>query len=461
MLQGREPPDESAPMTENAAPLTNASVADALNQHCYCRTLNSVLLREELERHAGVPGLMDSIMQTRPHLFSSTVVFLSREMADRIAQTIAAIERVAALPAYQAQALARAPAIAQHDWGPIGACMGYDFHLGAHGPQLIEINTNAGGVLLNVALARAQQSCCEAMDMVLGPMPPPPTLEAELFEMFHAEWRHQRGNAALRTALIVDEAPDTQYLGPEFTLFQNLFERHGVVAGVADPAALVWRDGALWHGEKIVDLVYNRLTDFYLAAPGHAALRQAYEAGAVVLTPHPRAHALWADKRNLVVLSQDAVLAGWGVTQADRNLLSSGVPSTQSVTPEQADALWARRRHLFFKPVAGYGAKAAYRGDKLTRRVWSEILAGDFVAQALVPPGQRLIKVDGVLSDLKFDLRAYTYAGRVQLMAARMYAGQTTNFRTQGGGFAPVVVVPDSGEEGCGAEPGGLPDCCG
>ena len=259
----------------------------------------------------------------------------------------------------------------------------------------------------------------------------------------------------------MDETPDTQYLAPEFTLFQNLFERHGVVTDVADPAALVWRDGALWYGEEIVDLVYNRLTDFYLAEPGHAALRQAYEAGAVVLTPHPRAHALWADKRNLVVLSQDDVLAGWGVAQADRDLLSSGVPSTELVMPEQADALWARRRQLFFKPVAGFGAKAAYRGDKLTRRVWSEILAGDFVAQALVPPGQRLIKVDGVLSDLKFDLRAYTYAGRVQLMAARMYAGQTTNFRTQGGGFAPVVVVPDSGEGGCGAAPGGLPVCCG
>jgi hypothetical protein len=95
--------------------------------------------------------------------------------------------------------------------------------------------------------------------------------------------------------------------------------------------------------------------------------------------------------------------------------------------------------------VAGFGAKAAYRGDKLTRRVWGEILAGDFVAQALVPPGERLIEVDGLLSELKFDIRAYTYAGQVQLLAARMYAGQTTNFRTQGGGFAPVIVVPDQG----------------
>ena len=389
-------------MTDNAAPVLGSSIADSLNQHCYCRTLSRDRLREELESHAGVPGLMDRITQTRPHLFSSTVVFLSREMADRIARMVAAIERVAALPAYQAQALARAPEIARHAWGPVGACMGYDFHLSPTGPRLIEVNTNAGGALLNVALARAQQSCCEAMDLALGPMP-----------------------------------------APEFALFQHLFERHGVAASIADPSVLAWRGGVLWHGEQAVDLVYNRLTDFYLAEPAHEALRLAYGAGAVVLTPDPRAHALWADKRNLVVLSQDEVLAGWGVSQEDRHLLSAGVPPTQLVTAERADDLWAQRRHLFFKPVAGFGAKAAYRGDKLTRRVWNDILAGDFVAQALVPPGQRLIEVDGVQSDLKFDLRAYTYAGRVQLMAARMYSGQTTNFRTEGGGFAPVVVLPD------------------
>ena len=79
----------------------------------------------------------------------------------------------------------------------------------------------------------------------------------------------------------------------------------------------------------------------------------------------------------------------------------------------------------------------------MTKRVWAEILAGDFVAQALVPPSERLIEVDGVATDLKFDLRAFTYAGEVQLLAARIYSGQTTNFRTPGGGFAPVIVVPD------------------
>jgi uncharacterized circularly permuted ATP-grasp superfamily protein len=242
--------------------------------------------------------------------------------------------------------------------------------------------------------------------------------------------------------VIVDHAPHEQYLAPEFELFRQLFAQNGITAAIADPSELVWQNGQLMHQGAPVDMVYNRLTDFYLTDPAHLALRQAHEAGGVVLTPHPRAHALLADKRNLIALSQSELLLAWGASAADRKLLAANVPATRLVTPERADELWAERRQLFFKPVAGYGAKAAYRGDKLTRRVWSEILESDFVAQALVPPSGRMIEVDGAQTDLKFDIRAYTYAGQVQLLAARMYAGQTTNFRTQGGGFAPVIVVP-------------------
>ena len=429
---------------ESAAPLSANSSAETLNLGCFCRTLNVNRLREQLESDPSLQGLMQSITQTRPHLFSSTVVFLSSAMAQQITRMVAAIERVAALPAYQAQALARTPAIAQHAFGPVGACMGFDFHLGAGGPQLIEINTNAGGALLNVALARAQETCCEAMDWAFTRNVRHDTLESTLFDMFMAEWNRQRGGAHWGSVVIVDDDPAAQYLAPEFELFRQLFQRHGVAASIADPSALAWRDGRLWHLGAPVDMVYNRLTDFYLAEPGHQALRQAYEAGAVVLTPDPHAHAVYADKRNLIALSQDALLAAWGASPDDRSLLKAGVPPTQLVTLDRADELWAQRRQLFFKPVAGFGAKAAYRGDKLTRRVWSEILAGDFVAQALVPPSARWIEVDGAKTDLKFDIRAYTYAGKVQLLAARMYTGQTTNFRTQGGGFAPVIVVPPS-----------------
>jgi len=424
-------------------PALTPDPAEVLNRDCYCRTLNPARLREQLEADASLTGLLDLIHHSRPNLFSNTVVFISQQVQQRIAALVQAIERVATLPGYQAQALARADELAQTDWGPLSVCMGYDFHLGPSGPQLIEINTNAGGLLLNAALAQAQEACCKEFQLTLRAPAQPQTLRQQVFQMFANEWQCQRGQAPWHKVLIVDTAPAEQYLAPEFELFRQLFAACGLQAHVADPSELHWDGQALLHQGQVVELVYNRLTDFGLHEPAHLALRQAHAAGAVVLTPHPRAHALLADKRNLIALSQDSLLSAWGAQAPDRAVLSSSVPQTRLVTHARAEELWAQRRGLFFKPVAGYGAKAAYRGDKLTRRVWGDILVGDFVAQALVPPAGRMTLVDGVLTDLKFDLRAYSYGGQVQLLAARMYAGQTTNFRTQGGGFAPVIVVPN------------------
>ena len=52
-----------------------------------------------------------------------------------------------------------------------------------------------------------------------------------------------------------------------------------------------------------------------------------------------------------------------------------------------------------------------------------------------------MIRVDEVPHARKMDVRLYTYDGRVLLAAARLYQGQTTNFKTPGGGFAPVFVI--------------------
>jgi hypothetical protein len=423
------------------------NLADALNLGCMCQTLSPDRLREQLETDPSLAGLTQQLAASHPHLFSDTAVFLDAGTRDALAATVSAIERVIALPAYQHYTLANAPAIARHAFGPSGVFMGYDFHMGADGPRLIEINTNAGGALLNAALARARTGpaairCAALFDTSTDLL----HLDETFLAMFRAEWRAQRGEAPLRTVLIVDDAPDTQYLAPEFALARQLFLQHGITTAVADARELQWHDGALWHSAlpagQPVDLIYNRLTDFDLSDPSHAALREAYVAGGAVVTPHPRAHALFADKRNLVTLGDDALLESWGVSPQDRRILQAAIPRTVQVTQEQADALWARRRQLFFKPVAGYGAKAAYRGDKLTRRVWSDILAGDFVAQDLVPPSERLVEVNGQPQRLKLDLRAYTWLGQIQLLAARTWTGQTTNFRTPGGGFSPVVVLP-------------------
>jgi hypothetical protein len=95
-----------------------------------------------------------------------------------------------------------------------------------------------------------------------------------------------------------------------------------------------------------------------------------------------------------------------------------------------AEPWWRDRKRWFFKPASGFGGRGAYRGDKVTRRVFADVMAGGYVAQRLTPPGQR--------RDFKVDVRNYAYGGHVQLLAARLYQGQTTNFRTAGGGFASI-----------------------
>lgn len=421
--------------------------AEGFNRGCACRSLDASRLNRELERQHLPRELTASLTSTHPHLFSSYAVFISPEQQARMAAVIRAVEQVVAMPAYQAGVLARAPACASLDFGPHGVFMGFDFHLASSGPQLIEINTNPGGALLNAALLRAQQACCrEMLEDAFMPSTDASSLDARLIEMFLSEWRSRRATAAAGGALperiaIIDDQPESQYLYPEFLLFRHLFASVGIDAVIADANGLQWSGGRLLYNGLAVDMVYNRLTDFHLSDPAHAPLRSAWEAGAVVLTPHPRAHALYADKRNLALLGDAAMLAQLQVPENIRAALTAGVPRTEEVSRENAEDLWARRRKLFFKPATGYGSKAAYRGDKLTRRVWEEILSASYVAQEFTPPSERLVEVDGAMADLKLDVRAYAYRGEILLLAARLYQGQTTNFRTAGGGFAPVFLV--------------------
>jgi len=419
---------------------------ELLNSECFCISLDASALRQALESEIGEPGLFDLVQQRCPYLFATRPVFLSHSHMVRMAELVQAIESVVALPTYRDEVLAAAPAIARHDpGGAKGVFFGYDFHAAENSFGLIEINTNAGGAMLNAVLARAQRACCAAAG---GLLPPPATADAfeeDIVAMFRNEWSRCGHDRPLRSIAIVDENPEQQYLYPEFLLFQRLFQRHGMQAVIAGPTEFTLRGNVLWHGDVAIDLVYNRLTDFSLAEPASATLREAYLSNAMVLTPHPQAHALYADKRNLALLSDATRLQALGVPPATQDVLLAGIPRTEVVDAQHTERLWRERRRLFFKPFAGFGGRAAYRGDKLTQRVWQEILAGGYVAQALVAPGGRVVSNQEPVQVLKFDLRNYTYDGRVQWVAARLYQGQTTNFRTPGGGFAPVYEGPAEG----------------
>jgi len=414
-------------------------VLNRLNQECFCITLNRDLLRRALEKEMGDTQLSAAFIEARPHLFSNTPVFLSEGEIAEMLRIVRAIEAAAALPGYRDTVLAWAPDIARHDPGPLGAFMGYDFHLTVDGPKLIEINTNAGGAFLNALLARAQRTCCVEVDTALS-RSGVGEFEPAVLRMFENEWRLQRKSGKPQRVAIVDDRPEEQYLYPEFLLAQRFFVRHGIEACVADATRLRYEGGRLVFDGEPVDLVYNRLVDFALEGPEHAALRAAYLDDAVVVTPNPRVHALFADKRNMTVLSDQAVMRSWGLPPQVLAALD-GIPRTVLVTAENAQQLWETRKELFFKPAGGHGSKAVYRGDKVTKGVWAEIIRGRYVAQEFAAPSERMIRLDGVQQTRKTDVRLYVYSGHILLTAARLYQGQTTNFRTPGGGFAPLLAL--------------------
>ena len=414
-------------------------VAERLNQGCHCITLDRLALQRALDAEVGAPGFAATLTASHPSLFSNVPVFVAPDTMLVMTRTVEAIESAAMLPDYQAAVLAWAPEIAATDFGPAGALMGYDFHITPEGPRLIEVNTNAGGAFFNALLAEAQRGCCADARLSINTIADAQDFGARIAAMFVAEWQRQRGSGRPMTIAIVDDSPETQFLYPEFKLAQALLDNHDIDTVIVDAAELVADEIGLSIDGRRIDLVYNRLVDFGLEEPRHAALRAAYARGKVVVTPNPHVHALLADKRNLTLLSDPVLLAEWGLTAKFCDTLRATVPRTVSVSPVNADELWEKRRLWFFKPARGHGSKAAYRGDKITRKVWADILAGDYVAQAFAAPSGRSVVIDGQSSALKVDIRLYTYAGEVLLTAARLYQGQTTNMRTPGGGFAPVL----------------------
>jgi len=404
-----------------------------LNRDCQC-------VRVDREKRAAALPVEGSIPSA---MFADFPVFLAATEIAAMVDTVRAVRRVAGLQAFQTQALALAPDIARGEHGPVGTLYGFDFHLTPEGPQLIEVNTNAGGALLSVALASTQGPCCDqvaAATSTEGGVTDVRDVPRELVASFVREYARQRGESAtLSRVAIVDRDPKAQFLYAEFVLFQRLFREHGIDAVIVDAADLTHRDGGLWVDELRIDLVYNRLTDFYFADDTSHALRTAYQSGDVVVTPGPRAHALMANKRHLVTLGDRDALVGLGVDEETTSTLVRHVPRAELVTEGSRERLWADRKRYFFKPLRGYGSKAAYRGDKLTQKTWESMAATDYIAQELVKPSERVVLVDGRLTPLKLDVRAYADDQHVLLFTSRLYQGQTTNFRTQGGGFAAVV----------------------
>jgi hypothetical protein len=401
------------------------------------------------------PLHLDRLEGTQTIPYAPTVIAVDAGHFDTIRRTVELLFGIAHSKSYQAVVDAGVDPVATHEPENFGVLMGYDFHLTDAGPRLIEINTNAGGSLLNgfrtAALCDPQQlaAVCSGLLHV-------DEIQERIVDTFRAEFAAARGpDATLRTLAIVDERPHEQLLHPEFELFRELFARFGIDSLIGDTAELArGSTGRVELGGTPIDMVYQRDTDFALATPRSAALRAAYLGDEIVVTPAPREHHLLADKRRLTIFSSPESLANLGVGRDDAAFLAEVVPETRLLADMSFDEAWSTRKQWVFKPAAAFGSKAVYRGDKISRRKLDQIHPEPgFVAQRKIAAGA--VHIDDGRQQMKFDVRAYAYRHEVLLLGARVYQGQVTNFRSPGGGFSAICVardVPSIREESAGCD---------
>ena len=394
-------------------------------------TFNRSDLYHRLQILGQLYDLPSNWLEDKPNLFSTAVINLPATVDQEIKLVIQTLEQIFNLPAYQSL-------ITKTDNcfnpGTPGVFMSYDFHLSPDGPKLIEINTNAGGSAFANLLYLAGESLLQGKDSNRQPW------EETVLAMFQHEWQLKRGKAPLQRIAIVDAHPETQPFYPEFLIFKAIFKSHGIDAIIIDPSELILKNKKLVFQDSVIDLVYNRLTDFLLQEPQHEVLYTAYQKDYVVLTPHPYAYTRYANKRNLSWLSDTELLTSWGTKPEAVEVLQRVIPPTINVDSRQSEALWEDRKKLFFKPASSFGGKGAFRGSKITRNTFATIMQQNYIAQNYAPPSEISLKVDDQEETFKMDIRYYVYQDQILNKVARLYQGQVTNFRSYGGGFALLRV---------------------
>ncbi|MBF0154150.1 MAG: hypothetical protein HQL64_10465 [Magnetococcales bacterium] len=342
-------------------------------------------------------------------------------------------------PGYIEKITPELPDVARFVPGHASVMMGYDFHLAPEGPRLIEINTNAGGVVLAYGahypdfLAIPGQP---TLAMLLGSRP-----LMQLLASFATEMGLWRGTAPVRPKrmVILDENPPQQYLYREMEVLAGLFRQWGVETAIVDPAELEMAERGVFLAGKPVEMIYNRHCDFYLESPALAGLAAAYQAGRVCLTPNPRTYGLLADKRRMILMSDPELLATTGVSAATAGRLAEVVPMTRLLAMMDPESIWRERKGWVLKPVTASGSRGVLTGEKMSRKRFLEQDPRTTLVQRLVPPS--LTPVADGEKPMKTDFRLFVYRDRILGVAARLYRGQVTNFQLPGHGYGPVRIV--------------------
>ncbi len=280
------------------------------------------------------------------------------------------------------------------DPGNFSVLMAYDFHVTADNQlKLIEINTNGASSLL-----------VDILFQMNGHEDISRNFQKSIKESFLNEFQKTSGKVN-----IIDYKYKEQNSYVEFLMFKKLFQIWGFQTELCNPEDF-----------ESADFIYNRLTDFYLAEPYSKKIKEAYLSRKTIVTPNPHEYDLLANKLRLKIFSEST------------SPVAQFVPTVKPFTDfKTAEELWSERKKYFFKPIESYGSRGAFKGESISRKLFNEIFTKNYIAQEYVKPP--------IWNEYKWDLRFYAYKDEIQLTAARLYKGQTTNFQEEGSGIATVT----------------------
>lgn len=301
--------------------------------------------------------------------------------------------------------------------------LSYDVHPTPEGPVLIEVNTNAGGILTAIQAARGGNECCADWEQDL--------LEQRVVDLFR---RDLLGSDPERTGVVavVDDRLEDQALLPEMRALAGLMRPYAREVMVVDAQTLRYDAGRLRRGDAAIDRVYWRSTDFLLEDSVHAAVARAVREGTTILAPSPEAYRAIADKRRFLEWAQDPELS-----HDDSAAVGFRIAETLRLDARTEDEWYAERAQWVFKPVSGYASRGVYVGKSISRQKLAQLPADAYLAQRYAP--HPVLDRNG--AEWKYDVRFFADRGRVIGAAARVFQGQVVGLRAEGSGFAPIRVA--------------------
>ena len=367
------------------------------------------------------PKLQDEALESviAPNLLSPYSIKLSAKVKSDVILTIEAFQALRDSPSFQNYMGKK--------WGPLfdpgnnSLFMSYDFHVTSEGLlKLIEINTNASFLGLGWEMNQFLRQPWNADFQI-----------SDLKNCFLNELKLAGFNKSLKKIVITDENPKKQRLYLEFALYRELFKSFGYECEIADINEI----------EKLrsADLIYNRSTDFYLEEPQSQGLKDLFLKKTCVVSPQPYEYRLLADKENFIDWSLPDFWNAVQIEKKYRDVIQSVLPETRVLTPENRDLIWSERKNLFFKPKRAFGSKSAFRGASIARKAFESLVEQQSLAQEMVPPAELSFETPTGPQTYKYDLRCYAYRDQYQGCVGRLYQGQVTNLRTEGGGFAAAL----------------------